>query len=85
MVEDYENAAASAKSATNGKLWPDKTLVGLMGDEAKAAVLMGNSKLLPQNIHVLPHDAVVTEDYREDRVRVYVDEDGKVVKEPRIG
>ena len=35
--------------------------------------------------HVLPQDAIVTEDYREDRVRIFVDTNGKVVKQPQIG
>jgi hypothetical protein len=30
-------------------------------------------------------DAMVTMDFREDRVRIFVDEEGKVVRPPRIG
>lgn len=29
--------------------------------------------------------AMVTADFREDRVRIFVNEDGKVMKAPRIG
>jgi len=35
--------------------------------------------------HVLPEDAIVTEDYREDRVRIFVDTQGKVVNQPQKG
>mmetsp|Transcript_36179 Transcript_36179/g.65162 ORF Transcript_36179/g.65162 Transcript_36179/m.65162 type:complete len:175 (+) Transcript_36179:65-589(+) len=91
MAEDDGVAAASSsgstKSATaaDGQLWPDKNLVGMAGDEAKAAVLAGDSKLLTQNIHVVPHDGMFTMDDREGRVRIFVDDDGIVVRQPKIG
>lgn len=83
--DDAGSAGASIKKsiADDGKLWPDKDLVGMTGDEAKAAVLAGGT-ILAENIHITPHDAMVTMDYREDRVRMFVD-DGKVVRQPRIG
>ena len=65
--------------------WPEKNLVGVTGEEAKAAVLAGKSEILEANVHILPHDAMVTEDYREDRVRIFVGDDGKVVRQPMIG
>ena len=90
MAEDDGVAASSSSStksatAADGQLWPDKNLVGMAGDEAKAAVLAGDSKLLTQNIHVVPHDGMFTMDYREDRVRIFVGDDGKVVRQPEIG
>ena len=89
MAED-EATAASKKSGAgddNGtnKRWPDKDLVGLAGEEAKAAVLVGKSELSAENVHILPHDAMVTMDYREDRVRIFVKEDGTVARQPMIG
>lgn len=65
--------------------WPKKSLVGMTGDEAMAAVLAGKSEITAANVHVLPHDAMVTMDYREDRVRIFVGDDGKVVRQPMIG
>lgn len=65
--------------------WPDKNLVGMTGDEAKVAVLAGNTELLSENIQILPSDAMVTMDFREDRVRIFVGEDGNVVRQPNLG
>eukprot|EP00581_Thalassiosira_minuscula_P002632 CAMPEP_0183743432 /NCGR_PEP_ID=MMETSP0737-20130205/65216_1 /TAXON_ID=385413 /ORGANISM="Thalassiosira miniscula, Strain CCMP1093" /LENGTH=131 /DNA_ID=CAMNT_0025979051 /DNA_START=128 /DNA_END=523 /DNA_ORIENTATION=+ len=79
MAEDDANSAGA------GKKWPDKDLVGLTGDEAKAAVLAGDSNLLAQNVQIVPHDAMVTMDFREDRVRIFVGDDGKVARQPIHG
>ena len=64
--------------------WPEKILVGISGEDAKAAVLEGDSTLHEENVHILPHDAMVTMDYREDRVRIFV-KDGLVVSQPIVG
>ena len=37
------------------------------------------------NVLLLPEDALITMDYRTDRVRVFIDKDGIVVRTPRIG
>lgn len=86
MSEDDANAAKSG-DATNKdkKFWPEKDLVGLTGEEAKAAVLAGNTKLLAINVQVLHHHSPITMDYRDDRVRIFVGNDGKVVRQPMIG
>ena len=62
--------------------WPDKVLKGMDGKEAESEIKNIDPRL---ETHVLPHDAIVTEDYREDRVRIFVDTNGKVVKQPQIG
>ena len=95
MAEDEATTAANKKSGAGAgagagddgtnKRWPDKDLVGLAGEEAKAAVLVGKSELSAENVHILPHDAMVTMDYREDRVRIFVKEDGTVARQPMIG
>jgi len=79
MAEDDAKAAGAATK------WPDQDLVGLTGDEAMAAVLAGDSNLLAQNVQIVPHDAMVTMDFREDRVRIFVGDDGKVVRQPMHG
>jgi hypothetical protein len=38
-----------------------------------------------KNVHTVPSGAMVTMDYRTDRVRVYVDQQGKVVAAPGVG
>ncbi len=56
-------------------------VVGLSGEEAKAAILKDNSNL---NVIILPEGTPVTRDYRWNRVRIFVDDNGKVVSAPRI-
>jgi hypothetical protein len=57
-------------------------LSGMDGEEAKAVLKNEYPSLLVQ---LIPENSIVTMDYREDRVRVFVDKDGKVVKVPMIG
>ena len=65
--------------------WPEKNLVGYTGEDAKFAVLAGDGTLREENVIVLPEDSMVTMDYREDRVRIFVDGDGRVVRQPTVG
>mmetsp|Transcript_27243 Transcript_27243/g.55834 ORF Transcript_27243/g.55834 Transcript_27243/m.55834 type:complete len:208 (+) Transcript_27243:126-749(+) len=89
MAEDRAAASAGTTDANDDhdKLsWPEQTLVGYNGEEAKRIILRSDRhKLLEENVHILPQDAMVTMDYREDRVRIFVDDDGKVVRQPRLG
>jgi len=87
------NGAALAQTAVtldaativHGKQWPEKDLVGVAGEDAKRSVLLGTVKLDEANVHVLSQYAMMTMDYREDRVRIFVDSDGKVVYQPTLG
>ena len=65
---------------TSKEEWPE--LTGKTGEEAKAAILKDDSKL---QVDVLPEGSMVTMDYRLDRVRIFVSDDGKVVRSPRKG
>jgi hypothetical protein len=56
--------------------------VGNNAEEAKLAILADNDSL---NVLIVPQGSMVTMDYREDRVRLFVDEENKVVKPPRVG
>lgn len=60
--------------------WPE--LVGKTGEEAKAALLAENPKL--RVFTILPNQPV-TLDYRLDRVRIPVDENGIVIRAPALG
>jgi hypothetical protein len=62
--------------------WPELSLVGMTGEEAKSAVLAVDNTL---EVHIVPHNSMVTMDYREDRVRIYVGDDSKVIRQPRNG
>jgi hypothetical protein len=69
------SAASETKSC-----WPE--LVGADGDAAMAAILSERPEL---QVSTMPHDAMMTMDFREDRVRVMCDAAGKVTAEPRCG
>ena len=69
-----------AMPATNKEEWPE--LTGKTGEDAKAAILKDDSKL---QVDLLPEGSMVTMDYRTDRVRVFIDNDGQVVGVPRKG
>lgn len=60
--------------------WPE--LVGLPGDEA-AAVVRREAPTL--QVQVLGAGMMATMDYRCDRVRLWLDEAGRVSRPPRIG
>merc|ERR1712043_20229 len=61
--------------------WPE--VVGMTADEAKEIILRECGGC---TVEVIPKDAMVTMDYRTDRVRIRVDEaTGKVAFSPRIG
>ena len=57
-------AADTAGTGAGEAKWPAKDLTGLTGAEAKAAVLAGDPKLLPENVQIVPHDGMMTMDYR---------------------
>jgi len=60
--------------------WPE--LLGLAGSEAKRIVKeIGGVKI----VHVLPENSLVTMDFRVDRVRIFVDAEGRVSRVPSIG
>lgn len=45
-----------------------------------------NPQTLPHlQVHILSQDDCYTCDYRTDRVRIFVDDDQKVIKAPHIG
>lgn len=62
-------------------------LLGMHGEDAKAKLRNEYpSKDLLSVIQVIPENSPVTMDYREDRVRIFVDkETGKVTCVPQIG
>jgi len=62
-------------------VWPD--VVGEDGEAACAEIRSQRPDL--KIVAAIPENAPVTRDMRFDRVRVFVDEEGKVVKPPRVG
>jgi hypothetical protein len=74
-------AAGAAVPVPGKQSWPE--LVGTAG-EAAVATIRGERPDLAQVLTV-PEDAMVTMDWREDRVRVFVDAAGNVAREPQCG
>jgi hypothetical protein len=62
--------------------WPE--LVGMWGENAKARL---EEKYGKDNydIIIVPENSPVTKDLRWDRIRLFVDKEGKVVSTPRVG
>jgi hypothetical protein len=69
-------------SESTSSTWPDKSLVGMTGEEAEKEINDVDPSL---DVHVLPEDSMVTMDYVETRVRVFVGTDGKVARQPNKG
>jgi hypothetical protein len=62
--------------------WPE--LVGKQGEEAWGVILDTGGPGI-KIVDILPEDELATADFRTDRVRVFVDSSGKVVKPPGVG
>lgn len=62
------------------KEWLD--LVGKSADEAKAVVEAGNPKL---KVEIVQDDSQLPDTVNEERVRIYVNAEGKVTRVPTIG
>jgi len=60
--------------------WPE--LVGKTGDDALAAIKKERPEL---TVQVCQMNAPCTMDYRTDRVRIFVDNNGKVTNPPQTG
>lgn len=72
--------SASASSKDPPTSFP--TLNGLEGEEARKII----EKEFPSlSVQVVPEDSMVTMDFREDRVRIFVNASGKVARVPMLG
>jgi len=83
IQEKRSNIGFFANDKDNNKSGDWSSLVGQSGEEAVAKIKNENSDL--ENVLIVPHGSMVTMDYRTDRVRVFVDEQGKVSKTPKRG
>ncbi|KAL1545593.1 subtilisin inhibitor CLSI-I-like [Salvia divinorum] len=61
--------------------WPE--VVGLTSEEAESKIK--REAVAGTIVHAVPSDSFVTMDFRRDRVRIFIDSSGRVVKPPRIG
>ena len=70
----------SIQTKTGNCEWPE--LVGVDVEMAKKVIEESNPHL---EIQVFPEGSIVTQDYRLNRVRIFVTEENKVSSTPRCG
>ncbi|KAL6052523.1 Subtilisin inhibitor-like [Balamuthia mandrillaris] len=68
------------KPSETKRSWPE--VKGLDFEEAKSLILQSDASL---NVQQVPDGSAVTMDRRPNRVRVFVDDQGKVVRAPKRG
>jgi hypothetical protein len=62
--------------------WP--TCLGISGDDC-VSYIESNAEDVRGNVYVISHGTSMTMDFRKDRVRVFVDDDGIVDETPSRG
>lgn len=91
-IEEKMAADASAPARPDLKTsWPE--CVGMAGEDAVRQILADRPDLATaggavgdhRNVHTVAEGSMLTEDWREDRVRVTVGSDGKVSRAPTVG
>jgi hypothetical protein len=82
MVDPEETIEKPDKKGEKEGKWPE--LKGMTGEEAQdqLEVLYGEETY---DIIVLPENSATTRDYRFDRIRIFVNEEGIVTKVPHVG
>ena len=81
-VDNLQYIPEKKQEGDAGLVWPEKSLVGHTGEDAKLAILEVEPTL---SVQILPEDTMMSMDYRSSRVRIYVDVNGKVVRQPTVG
>jgi Potato inhibitor I family len=79
-VEIDQGTMSATASQTPPSTFP--RLNGMNGEEAKRILEKEYPSL---SVHLVPEDSMVTMDFREDRVRLFVGPDGKVARIPVLG
>ncbi|XP_020600240.1 subtilisin inhibitor-like [Phalaenopsis equestris] len=74
------NKKSEGKTTSALTSWPD--VVGLPAEEAERRIKEDNPKL---RLQVVGPDGCVTADFVTDRVWIFVDSEGKVIRTPTIG
>ncbi|KAI8463014.1 MAG: potato inhibitor I family-domain-containing protein [Monoraphidium minutum] len=69
---------AAPVAAALKEAWPE--LVGQAAGEARAVIEAERPELT-----IIPPDTAVTQEYREDRVRIYADNNNRVMRTPKVG
>ncbi len=62
--------------------WESKNWIGKGGNELKDVITTENPEM---KVFVVHKDAMVTMDYSTSRIRIFVDDEGKIVQQPIVG
>jgi Potato inhibitor I family len=81
-VERADALESTQNEVSSQGPWPE--CVGKTGQEC-VALIEEQAPDVKGNVFVIPYGSMVTMDYRSNRVRVFVDEQGVVVKPPSRG
>jgi hypothetical protein len=81
-VDDLQYIPETKEEGEDTLVWPDKSLVGYTGEDAKVEILTVEPSF---SVQILPEDTIMSMDYRTSRVRIFVDVNGKVVRQPTVG
>ena len=74
------SAAGETESSSTTTSWSH--LVGKQGTEAQEYILKEHPQM---QVVIITHNQPVTKDFRTERVRVFVDDSGNVVRPPTVG
>jgi Potato inhibitor I family len=80
---EIEQGIMSATSTSTST--PPSSFPRLSGMDGKEAMKLIEKEYPSLSVQLLPENSVVTMDYREDRVRIFVDKYGKVARVPIVG
>mmetsp|Transcript_14468 Transcript_14468/g.18896 ORF Transcript_14468/g.18896 Transcript_14468/m.18896 type:complete len:148 (+) Transcript_14468:170-613(+) len=81
VLNNIDNAPQNPTATMPKTSWPE--LVGMPGEQARLIIVQENPSI--KQVDLIPEDSMVTMDYREDRVRIFVKEDGTVASIPQHG
>lgn len=81
-TQQSDPMATEQQADTPRRQWPE--LVGKTGEEAKE-VILATAGLNLKSVDIIPEDSMYTTDFRTDRVRIFVDGNGRVAKTPIVG
>ncbi|KAI9154023.1 hypothetical protein LWI28_020030 [Acer negundo] len=80
LPRTYEELLGRNQNTSTKREWPE--VVGLTAEEAEKKIKEDKPGV---HVHVVPSNCFITMDFRQDRVRLFVDHSRKVEKPPRIG
>mmetsp|Transcript_616 Transcript_616/g.822 ORF Transcript_616/g.822 Transcript_616/m.822 type:complete len:106 (-) Transcript_616:126-443(-) len=81
---DPNTVTVTADDSNNNSQGPWKRCVGMTGEECQEYIKRTVPDL-EDRVYIIGHDQMATMDYRLDRVRIFVNENGVVERVPKRG